>query len=173
MAGVDHRFLLAVPHGVPRLPRRGALRRWRAITTHRCRRGRIRRPPARPRPWSGNRTLNRRGHHAAARLASAIPSLAIGALTIEPMLFGDFFRNVTSAKTTMRWPGLAKYSTTTAAPPTWRCTPPDQRRSAGAGRRLQLAWLFYLKRPDIPAAIRKLAAPPTRCSRTSTWIICT
>ena len=90
----------------------------------------------------------------------AIPSLAIGALAIEPMLFGDFFRGVIfvgeNHEAIVRLgemfhhhggtTGMALHGFLTA--PFWL---------ALAG--VALAWLFYLKRPDIPATIRKAAGP--------------
>jgi NADH-quinone oxidoreductase subunit L len=87
----------------------------------------------------------------------AIPSFFIGYFTIEPMLFGDYFREAIfighehHAVAEMReefhgpW-AMALHALTTL--PFWLAL-------AGAGS----AWFFYMKRPDIPAAIKqKLSA---------------
>jgi NADH-quinone oxidoreductase subunit L len=83
----------------------------------------------------------------------AIPSLLIGLVTIEPMLFGDYFRDAIfigsehHALAEMReefhgpW-AMALHALTTL--PFWLAL-------AGAGS----AWFFYMKRPDIPAAIKR------------------
>jgi len=83
----------------------------------------------------------------------AIPSLAIGYFAIEPMLFGDWFgqaiqvaarhvalqelRNDFHGATTMALHSLSSSPFLLAA--------------AGVG----VSWFFYMKRPDIPAAIQK------------------
>jgi NADH-quinone oxidoreductase subunit L len=83
----------------------------------------------------------------------AIPSVVIGALAIQPMLFGDFFKNVIVIYPThdslaglrahfQSAAGMALHGFQTI--PFW---------FAVAG--VALAWYFYLKRPDIPAAIQK------------------
>ncbi|MHB1401519.1 MAG: NADH-quinone oxidoreductase subunit L [Thiobacillus sp.] len=84
-------------------------------------------------------------------LALALPSLAIGYMTIEPMLFGDFFGSaiyVADRHPVMHelnqefhgpWP-MALHAVMTL--PFWLA-------AAGVG----LSAFFYLKRPDIPAAI--------------------
>jgi NADH-quinone oxidoreductase subunit L len=86
-------------------------------------------------------------------LALALPSLAIGYMTIEPMLFGDFFGNAIYVSD--RHPvmheinqefhgalAMGLHAITTL--PFWLA-------AAGVG----LSGFFYLKRPDIPAAIAK------------------
>ena len=86
-------------------------------------------------------------------LALALPSLAIGYMTIEPMLFGDFFGNAIYVadrhpvmhELNQEFHGavaMALHSVTTL--PFWLA-------AAGVG----LSAFFYLKRPDIPAAIQK------------------
>jgi NADH-quinone oxidoreductase subunit L len=86
-------------------------------------------------------------------LALALPSLAIGYMTIEPMLFGDFFgsaiyvsdRHPVMHELNQEFHGavaMALHAVTTL--PFWLAT-------AGVG----LSAFFYLKRPDIPAAIQK------------------
>ncbi len=83
----------------------------------------------------------------------AIPSVAIGFLTIEPMLFGDYFLDAIfishehEALAEMREEfhgavAMALHSLT---------SPPFILALAGAGS----AWFFYMKRPDIPAAIKR------------------
>lgn len=90
----------------------------------------------------------------------AIPSLLIGAIEIEPMLFGEFFRNTITvgnnheamAKLGEMFhhhggvTGMSLHAIQTA--PFWL---------ALAG--VALSWFFYLKRPDIPAAIRRASGP--------------
>jgi hypothetical protein len=51
----------------------------------------------------------------------AIPSVVIGYLTIQPMLFGDFFKDAifVDASATRRWPN---WPSTSTAPRPWRCT---------------------------------------------------
>jgi NADH-quinone oxidoreductase subunit L len=84
-------------------------------------------------------------------LALALPSLAIGYMTIEPMLFGDFFghaiyvadRHPVMHELNQEFHGAAAmglHALTTL--PFWLA-------AAGVG----LSAFFYLKRPDIPAAI--------------------
>ncbi|MBY0339688.1 MAG: NADH-quinone oxidoreductase subunit L [Rhodocyclaceae bacterium] len=88
----------------------------------------------------------------------AIPSVAIGYIAIEPMLFGDWFGSailIDSAKhPAMHDLGeifhgagaMALHGLQTA--PFWLAM-------AGVG----LSWFFYLKAPHIPAAIKKACAP--------------
>ncbi len=87
----------------------------------------------------------------------AIPSLAVGYFALEPMLFGDFFKGVITvnhdAHPAMRELthhfheiyhsafGMAMHALT---------TPPFILASLG----VFTAWFFYMKRPDIPAAIQ-------------------
>ena len=86
-------------------------------------------------------------------LALALPSLAIGYMTIEPMLFGDYFgqsiyvsdRHPVMYELNLHFQGAAAmglHALTTL--PFWLAV-------AGVG----LAAFFYLKRPDIPAAIAR------------------
>ncbi|KJK23665.1 NADH:ubiquinone oxidoreductase subunit L [Burkholderiaceae bacterium 16] len=89
----------------------------------------------------------------------AIPSVVIGALTIKPLLFGDFFKHGVAFKDVIfvgenhhameelaqgfhGWVEMALHSVTT--PVLWL---------AIAG--VVLSWFFYMKRPDIPAAIKQ------------------
>ena len=83
----------------------------------------------------------------------AIPSVFIGLIAIQPMLFGDFFKGVIVVYSThdsladlrshfTSWAGMALHGFQTI--PFWL---------AVAG--VALSWFFYLKRPDIPAAIKQ------------------
>ncbi len=86
-------------------------------------------------------------------LALAIPSLAIGYMTIGPMLFGDYFGNalyVADNHPAMR--ELAHHFHGAAAMGLHAVvTVPFWLAVAGVG----LSWFFYLKRQDIPAMIQK------------------
>ncbi len=84
-------------------------------------------------------------------LALALPSLVIGYMTIDPLLFGDYFGNaiyVADQHPAMHelnhhFHGavtMALHAVTTL--PFWLA-------AAGVG----LSWFFYLKRPDIPAML--------------------
>jgi NADH-quinone oxidoreductase subunit L len=86
-------------------------------------------------------------------LALALPSLAIGYMTIEPMLFGEFFGNAIYVadrhpvmhELNQHFHGAAAMGLHAVVTlPFWLAV-------AGVG----LAAFFYLKRPDIPAAIAK------------------
>ncbi len=83
----------------------------------------------------------------------AIPSVFIGLYTIEPMLFGKFFEGVIfvapnhDSLAGLReefhgWVGMATHGLMTL--PFWLAV-------SGVG----VAWFFYMKRPDIPAAIKQ------------------
>ncbi|WP_114649790.1 NADH-quinone oxidoreductase subunit L [Pseudothauera hydrothermalis] len=87
----------------------------------------------------------------------AIPSVLIGFFTIEPMLFGQWFKDVifvadnhvglSELAANFHGPvGMALHGLQTA--PFWL---------AMAG--VVTAWFFYMKRPDIPAAIQRSFAP--------------
>ncbi len=91
----------------------------------------------------------------------AIPSVVIGYLTIQPMLFGDFFKD-SIVNDIARHPamkelashfdsaaGMAMHSLQTV--PLWL---------AVAG--VATAWWFYLKQPSIPAAIARTFSPIVR-----------
>ena len=84
-------------------------------------------------------------------LALALPSLAIGYMTIEPMLFGDYFgsaiyvadRHPVMHELNLHFHGAAAMGLHAVMTlPFWLAV-------AGVG----LSAFFYLKRPDIPAAI--------------------
>lgn len=89
----------------------------------------------------------------------AIPSVIIGAIAIDPMLFGDFFKNGVAFQDVIYvgenhhamkelgeafhgWVAMGIHSLQT--PVLWL---------AIAG--VVLSWFFYMKRPDIPAAIQQ------------------
>ncbi|WP_454763453.1 NADH-quinone oxidoreductase subunit L [Cupriavidus campinensis] len=89
----------------------------------------------------------------------AIPSVLIGAIAIEPMLFGEFFKHGIAFKDVIfvgenhhameelheafhGWVPMAIHSLTT--PVLWL---------AIAG--VALSWFFYMKRPDIPEALKQ------------------
>jgi NADH-quinone oxidoreductase subunit L len=87
----------------------------------------------------------------------AVPSVLIGFFTIEPMLFGQWFKDVifvgddhvglSELAANFHGPvGMALHGLQTA--PFWL---------AMAG--VVTAWFFYMKRPDIPAAIQRSFAP--------------
>lgn len=84
----------------------------------------------------------------------AIPSVAIGFFAIEPMLFGDYFKGVIfvdhEAHPAMEH--LAEEFHSAAAMGVHALTTlPFFLAFAGVA----LSWFFYMKRPDIPAAIQK------------------
>ena len=83
----------------------------------------------------------------------AIPSVIIGAMTIRPMLFGDFFKGAITVSDKHNvleeigrefhgWLGMTLHGLTQL--PFWL---------AAAG--VVLAWFFYLLRPDIPEMLSK------------------
>ena len=85
----------------------------------------------------------------------AIPSLVIGYFTIDPMLFGDYFKGRHFHQCSNLHPAMAElgqefhgagamalHALTTL--PFWL---------AFSG--VALSWFFYMKRPDIPAAIKE------------------
>ncbi len=88
----------------------------------------------------------------------AIPSVVIGFMTIEPMLFGTFFREAiyidhqahpAMAELKTHFHGaMAMASHAFVTPVFWL---------ALAG--VVSSWFLYLKRPDIPAAIKQAAGP--------------
>lgn len=88
----------------------------------------------------------------------AIPSLLIGFLTIEPMLFGDYFKGVIhidqEAHPSMEH--LAEHFHGAVAMGVHSLTTlPFFLAFAGVA----LSWFFYMKRPDIPAAIKARVQP--------------
>ncbi|WP_137719160.1 NADH-quinone oxidoreductase subunit L [Methylobacillus flagellatus] len=83
----------------------------------------------------------------------AIPSLAIGYVAIEPLLFGGFFGDAIKIDQTAHpaMHELAQHFHGALAMATHALTtPPFLLAAAGVA----LSWFFYMKRPDIPAAIK-------------------
>lgn len=87
-------------------------------------------------------------------IALAIPSLFIGYLTISPMLFGEFFNGVIFVDNHAH-PAMEElkhdFHGSFAMGLHALTTLPFILTVAGVA----LAWFFYMKRPDIPAAIKK------------------
>ena len=88
----------------------------------------------------------------------AIPSVVIGAMTLMPMLFGDFFKNVIFVDAT-RHPAMAKLAEEIHG---WVpmalhgfMTAPFWLALAG----VLAAWYMYLVNPALPAAIQRAADP--------------
>lgn len=88
----------------------------------------------------------------------AIPSLLVGYIALEPMLFGGFFTNViyTNAETHPALSHLAHHYHTLMHSPAGMAlhgflSLPFALAASGVG----LSWYFYMKRPDIPAAIKQ------------------
>ncbi|PKO47548.1 MAG: NADH-quinone oxidoreductase subunit L [Betaproteobacteria bacterium HGW-Betaproteobacteria-22] len=88
----------------------------------------------------------------------AIPSLFIGYLAIEPMLYGDFFKKVIFVDSDQHpaMYALAHHWHTIFHSPAGMAlhgllTLPFALAASGVG----LAWFFYMKRPDIPEMIQK------------------
>ena len=83
----------------------------------------------------------------------AIPSVLIGFLTIEPMLFGDYFLD--SIYISHSHPAMAEmreeYHGAFSMALHALISLPFWLALAGAGS----AWFMYMKRPDIPAAIKQ------------------
>jgi NADH-quinone oxidoreductase subunit L len=88
----------------------------------------------------------------------AIPSLLIGYIAIEPMLFGDFFKGVIyvnaeahPAMHTLAHHWHTVYHSASGMALHGLMTLPFALALSG----VVLAWFFYMKRPDIPAAIQQ------------------
>ncbi len=88
----------------------------------------------------------------------AIPSVFIGYLTIEPMLYGHFFSAAIMVDSTIHpaMAHLAQYYAEKLHSPAGMAlhgflTLPSLLAALGVG----LAWFFYTKRPDIPATIQQ------------------
>ncbi len=88
----------------------------------------------------------------------AIPSVAIGYIAIEPMLFGDYFKGVIhidhEAHSAMEH--LKEHFHGAAAMGVHALTTLPFFLALGG---VVLSWFFYMKRPDIPAAIQKKLMP--------------
>jgi NADH-quinone oxidoreductase subunit L len=82
----------------------------------------------------------------------AIPSIAIGALTIGPMLYGDWFAG-SIAKTATMAALAAEYHGPVAMMTHAVTTLPFWCAIAGVA----LAWFLYVRRPDLPAVVKARA----------------
>ncbi len=87
----------------------------------------------------------------------AIPSVVIGWITIEPMLYGGFFANAIASTTTM---AALKQNFHGAGAMVLHglMTPPFWLALAGAAT----AWVCYIHKPELPAKIRARLAWPVR-----------
>ncbi|NMG15674.1 NADH-quinone oxidoreductase subunit L [Aromatoleum bremense] len=87
----------------------------------------------------------------------AIPSVVIGFFTIEPMLFGEWFKGVIYVGA--NHVGLSELAENFHGPVAMAIhglqTAPFWLAMGGVG----LAWFFYMVRPDIPAAIQRTFRP--------------
>ena len=88
----------------------------------------------------------------------AIPSVFIGYFTIEPMLYGSFFKDAIfiNAEAHPVMEELAYHFHGTAAMALHAVQTPVFWLAAGG---VALSWFFYLKRPDIPEKIKTTCAP--------------
>jgi NADH-quinone oxidoreductase subunit L len=91
-------------------------------------------------------------------LLLAVPSVVIGYLTIEPMLFGDFLAASIEVNAD-KHPAMAKFAETFHGPLAMALhafsTPPLYLAVAGA----VTAWYLYLARPELPARIATALRP--------------
>jgi NADH-quinone oxidoreductase subunit L len=97
----------------------------------------------------------------------AIPSVIIGYIGVGPMLFGDYFKSAifVDAEAHPVMEELAHHFHGAFAMATHAVTTPVF-WLAFLG--VALAWFLYLKRPDIPEAIKARSGFSTRCWTTST-----
>ena len=88
----------------------------------------------------------------------AIPSALIGYLTLQPMLFGDFFKDALLVDAA-RHPAMAELAKLVQGPLQMAghafSTPPFYLALAG----VVAAWYMYLINPALPAAIKRLCQP--------------
>ena len=88
----------------------------------------------------------------------AIPSVIIGYLVLEPMLFGDFFNGVitVNAEAHSAIEHLAHHYHTVLHSPVGMALHGFSTLPFGlAALGVILSWFFYMKRPDIPATLQK------------------
>jgi NADH-quinone oxidoreductase subunit L len=83
----------------------------------------------------------------------AIPSVIIGYIAIEPMLFGGYFKE--SIYISAEHPGMAELAVEFAGPFAKVLHAAGEFPFWFALSGFLTAWVFYMKRPDIPAALRK------------------
>jgi NADH-quinone oxidoreductase subunit L len=136
--------LLFVPHVLPGLPRQGALRPEP--------RPRITRPSSRrpPWPWRQAARIALGGHGAAG--AAGHPVGVIGYLTIEPMLFGDFFKDAITINAAAH-PAMARCAEHFHGPLAMALHAFRRCRSGWRCRRHRRVVHLSETRPDMPAAI--------------------
>jgi NADH-quinone oxidoreductase subunit L len=88
----------------------------------------------------------------------AVPSVVIGYLTIEPMLFGDFLKDAITINTAAH-PAMARFAEVFHGPLAMVShalhTPPLYLAAAGA----VTAWYMYLINPAVPAAFARTLRP--------------
>jgi len=83
----------------------------------------------------------------------AIPSVCIGFFTIEPLLFGHWFKE--AIYISPAHPAITEMAEEFRGPTTMVMQAFDEPYFWIALAGVALAWFFYMKRPDIPAAIQK------------------
>ena len=88
----------------------------------------------------------------------AVPSVLIGYLTIEPMLFGDFLKDAISVDAS-RHPAMSSLADEFHGPLAMALHGLQTLPFALALGGVVVAWWFYLKQPAIPAAIARSLAP--------------
>jgi NADH-quinone oxidoreductase subunit L len=88
----------------------------------------------------------------------AIPSVAIGFFTIQPMLFGDWFGSAVFVDE-VKHPAMAVMSEEFHGALAMALHGMSSLPFVLAMSGVVLSWFFYLKRPDIPATIQKAARP--------------
>jgi NADH-quinone oxidoreductase subunit L len=87
-------------------------------------------------------------------IALAVPSVVIGFMTIGPMLFGDFFKDAI-AVLAERHPAMEELARAFHGPVAMAIHALTGPIFWLALAGVVLAWFFYLRRPDIPAAIQR------------------
>ena len=88
----------------------------------------------------------------------ALPSVAIGYFTVEPMLHGDWFGDSILINADLH-PALEEMTKEFGGPLAMALRGFASLPFVLATSGVVLAWLFYLKRPDIPAAIKQRLLP--------------
>jgi NADH-quinone oxidoreductase subunit L len=94
-------------------------------------------------------------------VALAIPSVIIGWLTIDPVLFGDFFADsifVREGQDVVREAALEFHGPAAFVLHAFTASPALYLAAAGVG----VAWFLYLHRPELPALIEQKFAPVNR-----------
>ena len=85
----------------------------------------------------------------------AIPSVVIGFLTIGPMLFGDFFKDVDRRRPSSH-PAMEELARGVPRRRSrWRCTASRRCRSGWRWPAWSSAWYCYMVNPALPAAIQR------------------